>query len=81
MNGPRIVVAPDAPAHRPNARPCSSPWKLAVRMASDPGTRRAPAAPCRVRQTIRNSMVGAIPHSSEVPANPARPIAKMRRRP
>jgi hypothetical protein len=30
---------------------------------------------------IRNSMVGAIPHNSEVPANPARPIAKTRRRP
>ena len=24
-NGPRMVVAPDAPAHRPKARPCSSP--------------------------------------------------------
>ena len=43
--GPRIVVAPDAPAQMPKARPCSSPLKLAVSSASDPGTSRAPAAP------------------------------------
>ena len=80
-NGPRMVVAADAPAHRPKARPCSSPWKVAVMMASEPGTRTAPAAPCRIRQTIRNSIDGAIPHRSEVAANPTRPIANMRRRP
>src|ERR687884_203290 len=45
--GPRIVVAPEAPAQTPNARPCSSPEKLEVIRASDPGTSRAPAAPCR----------------------------------
>ena len=48
-NGPRIEVAADAPAQTPNARPCSSPWKLAVMIASEPGTRSAPAAPCRMR--------------------------------
>jgi hypothetical protein len=74
-------VAADAPAHRPKARPCSSPWKVAVMMASEPGTRTAPAAPCKVRQTISNSMVGANPHSREVAANPTRPMANMRRRP
>ena len=68
-NGPRIVVAADAPAQMPNARPCSSPSKLAVMMASDPGTSSAPAAPCRTRKTISNSMVGDRPHSSEVTPN------------
>src|SRR6266852_9815316 len=45
MNGPRMVVAADAPAHRPNARPCASPVNVAVKSASDPGTSSAPAAP------------------------------------
>jgi hypothetical protein len=76
-----MVVAADAPAHRPKARPCSSPWKVAVMIASEAGTNRAPAAPCRVRNTIRSSIVGAIPHSNEVPAKPTRPIANMRLRP
>src|ERR1700730_17101872 len=42
--GPRMVVAPEAPAQRPKARPWASPSKLAVRSASDPGTRTAPDA-------------------------------------
>src|SRR5438067_2864545 len=45
ISGPRIVVAPDAPAHVPKARPCSSPEKLAVIKAREPGTRSAPVAP------------------------------------
>ena len=57
---------PDAPAQMPNARPCSSPWKLVVRMASEPGTRIAPAAPWSSRATIRNSMFGASPHRMDV---------------
>src|SRR5438093_7807939 len=48
-NGPRIVVAVDAAAHRPKARPCASPLTVTVRRASAPGTSRAPAAPCSTR--------------------------------
>ncbi len=80
-NGPRIVVAAEAPAQMPNARPRSSPWKLAVMIDSEPGTTNAPAAPCRIRATIRNSIDGAMPHSSEVAANPIRPSENILRRP
>ena len=72
-NGPRIVVAAEAPAQTPNARPRSSPSKLAVMIESDPGTTNAPAAPCSTRATIRNSIDGARPHSSDVAAKPSRP--------
>ena len=58
ISGPRIVVAPEAPAQVPNARPCSSPEKLAVRSASEPGTRSAPAAPWRTRNRTSSSMFG-----------------------
>jgi len=37
--------APEAPAHVPKARPCSSPSKLAVMRAREPGTSSAPVAP------------------------------------
>ncbi len=76
-----MVVAAEAPAQIPKARPCSSPWKLAVMMESEPGTSRAPAAPWRIRLRIRNSMVGAIPHSRDVPAKERRPTANIRFRP
>ena len=76
-----MLVAAEAPAHTPNARPCSSPLKLAVMIDNDPGTRKAPAAPWRTRAMIRNSIVGATPHSSEVAANARSPNAKTRLRP
>ena len=41
---------PTCSAQRPKDCPCSSPWKVAVMMAIDLGTRTAPAAPCRIRQ-------------------------------
>jgi hypothetical protein len=47
MRGPRIVVAAEAPAHMPNARPCSSPLKVAVMIERDPGT--------RIRRSLENS--------------------------
>ncbi len=80
-NGPRMEVAADAPAQMPNARPRSSPWKLAVMIDSDPGTTNAPAAPCNTRARIRNSMFGAIPHSNEVAPNPSSPSENTLRRP
>ena len=79
--GPRMVVAPDAPAQTPNARPCSSPEKLAVISASEPGTSMAPVAPCRIRKRTSVSIVGARPQSTEVTPNPASPSANIRRRP
>src|SRR5437868_4641191 len=63
--GPRIVVAPDAPAHVPNARPCSSPEKFAVRRASEPGTSSAPAAP-RIQRLVVMSLASKIAPAHEV---------------
>ena len=55
-SGPRMDVAAEEPAQMPNARPCSSPSKLAVMMDNEAGTtalQRLPggcgtesAAPC-----------------------------------
>ena len=80
-NGPRMVVAAEAPAHRPKALPCSSPSNVEVMMAREPGTSSAPAAPWRTRKAIRSSMLGASPQSSDVAPNPARPTANIRLRP
>ena len=80
-NGPRMVVAADAPAHRPKARPSSSPWKVEVMMASDPGTKIAPAAPWSTRKTMSRMMLGANPHISEVTPKATSPMANIFRRP
>ena len=80
-SGPRMDVAAEEPAQMPNARPCSSPSKLAVMMDNEAGTTSAPAAPWRMRNRISCSMFGARPHRSEVTPKPTRPIAYIRRRP
>ena len=79
--GPRIAAAAEAPAQIPKARPCSSPSKLAVSSASEPGTSSAPAAPCRTRKKTSSSMLGARPQRSEVTPKLKSPTANMRRRP
>ena len=58
----------------PNARPRASPSKAWVMSASEPGTRRAPAAPWSSRKMTSHSSVGARPHSADVSANPIRPM-------
>ena len=79
--GPTTDKAAVEAAQIPNARPSSGPVKACVISASEPGTRSAPAAPCRSLKTTSDSSVGASPHSADVAANPIRPIAKTRRRP
>ena len=81
MNGPRMLVAADAPAQMPKTRPRCSPSKLEVISDSDPGTRRAPVAPWAMRAMMRNSMFGERPHRIEVMPNPVSPTANIRRRP
>jgi hypothetical protein len=76
-----MVVPAEAPAQMPKARPCSSPSNVAVMMASDPGTRIAPAAPCSTRNTMSSSMFGAMPHSSDVTPNATSPMENIRFRP
>src|SRR5437879_11838170 len=56
IRGASVVVAPDAPAQVPNARPCSSPEEVAVINASDAGTRSAPVAPGRTPKRLRAPM-------------------------
>ena len=80
-NGPRMVVAPEPAAHTPNARPCSSPSKVDVISASEPGTSSAPAAPWRTRKTMSVMMSGATPHSRLITPNAASPIANILRLP
>ena len=79
--GPRSVSADVAAAQMPKARARSAPSNAWVIRASEPGTSSAPVAPWRSRKTTSHSRVGASPHSADVAANPARPIAYMRRRP
>ena len=68
-------------AHVPNARERAAPSNVAVMMDSEPGTSNAPDAPWSTRNRTISSRFGAIPQSSEEMPKPARPIAKMRRRP
>jgi hypothetical protein len=79
--GPKIVVAADAAAQIPKARPCSSPSKLTVISDSEPGTRIAPVAPWRILNRTRISMFHAKPQRTEVTANPVSPTANIRFRP
>ena len=79
--GPMRLVADVAEAQMPNARARASPSNSAVRIASEPGTSRAPAAPCISRNTTSSSSVGARPHRTDAIPKPTRPIVKIFRRP
>jgi hypothetical protein len=76
--GPSSVVPEEAPDQIPNARPRNGPSKPAVIKASEPGTRNAPATPCRTRSTTSVSRFGARPHRADMRPNPARPSMNMR---
>ena len=80
-NGPTMLVAEDAAAQTPIACPRSAPSKVAVMIASEPGTRSAAVAPCKTRKTISSSIVGASPQRAEQMPKPTRPVANIRRRP
>ena len=73
--GPSTVSAEVAAAQIPKARPRWSPGNAWVMIDSAPGTRNAPEAPCSSRKTTSHSRVGARPHSAEVTAKLARPMA------
>ncbi len=79
--GPMIDVADVPAAHRPMARPRSSPEKVAVRIERLPGTRTAPKPACTTRAAIRISIVGASPHATDAAPNPTSPTRNIRRRP
>jgi hypothetical protein len=79
--GPARVEMPLHAVHVPIARPLASPSKVAVRIASEPGTRSAPARPWRALSAIKTPVVGASAQRMEVAPKPTRPIAKTRRRP
>src|SRR6266511_3478872 len=57
--GPITVAIPVQAVQVPTAFPRSAPSKVAARMASEPGTRRAPASPCRPREAIRTPLLAA----------------------
>ena len=81
MKGPRIISPAVAPDQIPKARPCSSPVKVAVMRASDPGAMNAPATPCNTRNTTSHSIVGARPLRIDAIPNPTTPMENIRRRP
>ena len=56
--GPAIVEIPLQAVQVPIARPLASPSKVAVTIASDPGTSRAPASPWIPRNAIRTPVLG-----------------------
>jgi hypothetical protein len=75
-SGPSKPSADVADAQMPNARPRSTPAsKVWVMIDSAPGTRNAPAAPWSSRKRTSHSSVGANPHSADVAAKLASPIA------
>ncbi len=79
--GPITVAIPVHAVQMPTALPRSSPSKVAATIASEPGTRSAPAIPCSARKAIRNTSEGAIAQSAEVTPKPTRPISNRRLRP
>ena len=64
-NGPMAVATPPNPLHAPIAAPRSCTRNDAEMIARLPGTRSAAAAPCTQRATMRVTMFGARPHSSD----------------
>ena len=81
-SGPMRAVADEAAAQMPIARDrVASSRKVAVMIASDPGTSSAPAAPWSSRATTSSSSVGARPHRTDVMPKPHSPMANTRRRP
>jgi hypothetical protein len=79
--GPSTVAIPVHAVHVPTAFPRAAPSNVAARIASEPGTSRAPANPCRTRAPIRNGLLGAIAHSTEVMPKRTSPAMNIRRRP
>ena len=79
--GPIRLEMPDQPAQAPIALPRSSSAKLASTIARLAGTSSAAVTPCRILATISTSPLGARAHSSEVAANPIRPMTNTIRRP
>ncbi|OJV86813.1 MAG: hypothetical protein BGO39_13355 [Chloroflexi bacterium 54-19] len=75
-NGPISEVIPLHPAQVPIAFPRSSgSVKVAVRIASEPGTMNAPPTPCKRRARISQVLPGASPQATEViPKNRIPPI-------
>ena len=52
--GPSTVAIPVQAVQVPTACPRAGPSKVAATIASEPGTSRAPAIPCRARAATRN---------------------------
>ena len=79
--GPITVAMPVQAVQVPTARPRSAPSKVAARIASEPGTRSAPARPWSPRAAIRKPLLGAMPQRTEVMPKRPRPMMKIRRLP
>jgi hypothetical protein len=67
--------------HWPMALARAVPSKYEVISASELGTSRAPATPCRAREMTRTSAVGANAHISDVRPKPNSPTRRIRIRP
>ena len=79
--GPAMKAALVHAVHAPIAFACATPRNADMMMASELGTRSAPAIPCNPRLTMRISTFGASAHRSEVMPNPHRPIRMTTTRP
>ena len=81
ITGPAIIAVVVPAVQMPIARLCAAPRKFDVMSASELGTRKAAAAPCTARATIRNSDVGDAATAIDAMPNPMRPIRSTRTRP
>src|SRR5947209_4578317 len=79
--GPRMKEIPVQAVQVPIALPCGDPEKAEIIMASELGTSKAPAIPCRARAIIKKLLLGAIAHNSEAVPKPKSPRVKIRLRP
>lgn len=77
ISGPTIAAALVQPDHCPMAFDCAGPENDEMIMASELGTRSAPAIPCSAREITNTSPVHASPHITEVTAKPASPHSRI----
>src|SRR4051794_10691865 len=80
-SGPRIKEIPVQAVQLPTALPWAGPVKFDIIIASELGTRKAPATPCNALAPTRKPLFGATAHNSDAMPKPSRPRLKILLRP
>ena len=79
--GPSATARPATPPQMPSAMPRRAGGTAAERIVRVSGVTIAPPTPCRAREAISQSMLGAIAAAAEPKVKIARPTRNIRLRP